>query len=77
MAGSAAFYLSKEGDTVDYVVWKHYRRENTRLGPRLVEQVLEANPGIAALGPVLPIGTRIELPVIEVPDVSESVRLWD
>lgn len=77
MADLAAFYVSKDGDTVDYVVWKHYQQQNARTGPRLVEQVIEANPGLAGVGPILPVGTRIKLPVIEVPDVKETVRLWD
>lgn len=71
--GSAVFYHSKEGETLDEIVWRHYDA-----GIRCaVEIVIEANQGIAALGPILPIGTRIFLPVIEEPKKAESVRLWD
>jgi len=72
MAGSDPFYLSKEGDSVDRIVWKHYERE----GAGLVELVLEANPGIADLGPVLPMGTRVVLPRVPDRKLVEVVRLW-
>ena len=48
---------SVQGDTVDAVVWRHYGRT-----AGLVERVLDANPGLADLGPVLPGGTLINLP---------------
>lgn len=72
MAGSDPFYLSKDGDTVDLIVWKHYGRQNAGL----VERVLAANPGISDFGAILPLNTRIMLPVVEVPKAEESVRLW-
>ena len=72
MAGSVPFYLSEEGDTVDRVVWSHYGRQDAGL----VETVLAANRGLALLGPILPLGTRIDLPVVVVPDAVEAVRLW-
>lgn len=41
------------------------------------EAVLEANPGLAKLGPILPLGTLVELPdLAPVEDVS-IVSLWD
>ena len=73
MAGSAVFYRSKEGETVDEIVWRHYG--NTVAGA--LEIVLEANHGLADAGPVLPLGTRITLPEIETPKEAEAVRLWD
>ncbi len=46
--------------------------------PGAVEAVLEANPGLARRGPVLPAGVRIELPDLEeTPPESGTVRLWD
>ncbi|WP_369011390.1 tail protein X [Pseudophaeobacter profundi] len=42
-----------------------------------LEQVLEANRGLADLGPVLPVGTVVLLPVFEKTRESESVSLWD
>ncbi|WHP66873.1 tail protein X [Phaeobacter inhibens] len=73
MADSAVFYRSKEGETADEIVWQHY---GNRIAGAL-EIVLEANPGLAALGPVLPLGTRIRLPEIEPPKEAEAIRLWD
>nr|WP_252726588.1 tail protein X [Tritonibacter mobilis] len=71
--GSAVFYLSKEGETLDEIVWRHYDA-----GIRgAVEIVIEANRGIAALGPILPVGTRVLLPEIEEPKKAESLRLWN
>jgi len=43
-----------------------------------VEAVLEANPGLADLGPVLPPGTVIQLPDLPRPlETIETVKLWD
>ena len=43
-----------------------------------VEQTLAMNPGLAALGVFLPVGTELELPEPR-PAVKrlETVRLWD
>ncbi|WPZ28987.1 tail protein X [Sulfitobacter sp. OXR-159] len=72
MAGSDPYYQSKEGDTVDLIVWKHYGRQSDGL----VEAVLAANRGLAALGPILPLGTKVVLPPAEEPRAQEAVRLW-
>jgi phage tail protein X len=43
-----------------------------------VEAVLDANPGLAALGPFPPAGTRIALPkVADDTGDGDSVRPWD
>ncbi|WP_333847132.1 tail protein X [Phaeobacter italicus] len=73
MAASAVFYRSKQGETIDEIVWRHY---GNRIAGAL-EIVLEANRDLATLGPVLPINTEIELPAIEAPKEAEAVRLWD
>lgn len=65
-------YRSKTGDTVERIVWLHYERQNDRL----VEMVLNANPGLADHGAVLPEGVLVILPEIEDEPVSGSVRLW-
>ncbi|WP_432256086.1 tail protein X [Limimaricola sp. AA108-03] len=72
MADGVRSYRSSEGDTVDLLVWRHYGR----LDGRLVERVLEVNPGLAAQGPILPAG--IEVVMIEDPGPGEieTVRLW-
>ena len=53
-------YRTKDGDTVDYICWRFYGRENSGQ----VEAVLSANPGLAARGPELPAGVEIVMPII-------------
>lgn len=63
---------ANQGDSVDSLCWRH-------LGSSApVESVLEANPGLAALGPILPEGTLVEL-IDEAPPVSirKTINLWD
>ncbi|MDR8014115.1 tail protein X [Ectopseudomonas guguanensis] len=62
-----------QGDTVDAIVWRYYGRT-----AGLVERVLDANPGLADLGPVLPNGTLINLPAAAPQaEQSQMVNLWD
>ncbi|WPY95588.1 tail protein X [Limimaricola variabilis] len=72
MAAGVKSYRSSEGDVVDRVVWGHYGRQDGRL----VERVLEANPGLADYGPILPAGVLITLPAEPGPSQAETVRLW-
>lgn len=68
-----ATWITSEGDMVDAVCEAHY-------GPRpgAVEAVLEANPGLAERGPVLPAGVAIELPELaDTRPAERVVRLWD
>lgn len=62
-----------QGDTVDLICHRHLGRTD------LVEAVLEANPGIAALGPVLPMGTPLDLPdaIATTAPSKNIIRLWD
>lgn len=69
----AVEYITREGDMLDHIAWKHYGATDNRV----VEQLLEANRGIADLGARLPGGVRIVLPVIAQPAQQEGVRLWD
>lgn len=65
-------YRTVEGDVLDQVCLRHYARTGT------VETVLDVNPGLSAVGAILPAGVEIELP--ELPDseaVIDIVRLWD
>ena len=64
-------YVTVDGDMVDLVCRRHYGR---RRGA--VEAVLEANPGLAARGPVLPAGVEILLPDLPSPGPAIA-RLWD
>lgn len=66
-------YVTRAGDTVDYVAWKFYGSTDNRV----TEQVLEANPGLADQGAVLPAGMTITLPEISAPAKTTGVKLWD
>jgi phage tail protein X len=61
-----------QGDTLDLICHRHLRRTD------IVESVLRANPGLADLGAVLPMGTEVELPD-RVPAATEKplLQLWD
>ena len=64
---------SQQGDTVDLLVYRHFGRTRG-----LVEVVLELNPGLADLGPVLPLGTVVELPTAQADQTSKKlIQLWD
>lgn len=66
-------YTTKQGQTVDLVCLDHYGRTSA-----VTELVLEANPGLAELGPFPPVGTVIVLPDVETrPKERELVKLWD
>ncbi|MEN9530854.1 MAG: hypothetical protein RIQ83_78 [Pseudomonadota bacterium] len=65
-------YRTSDGDTLDYIAWKFYQT----LDGRVVEQLLDANPGIADLGPVLPAGMRVNMPDIAPQQQEQGVRLW-
>lgn len=61
-----------QGDSVDSLCWRH-------LGSSApVESVLEANPGLAALGPILPEGTLVNLPdSAPATSIRATINLWD
>lgn len=48
---------AQQYDTVDALCWRHYGRTQG-----MTEQVLQANPGLAEHGPLLPHGLEVELP---------------
>ena len=73
MAGLGQSFVSREGETVEALVW---RALGTCAG-RIIERVLDANAGLAALGPVLPSGTCVLVPEIPAAVAVERVRLWD
>ncbi|CAE6923184.1 Tail protein X [Pseudomonas marincola] len=64
---------AQQGDTVDALCWRYYGRT-----AGVVEQVLDANPGLADLGPVLPNGTLINMPEAAAQATQRQVvNLWD
>ena len=63
---------AQQGDTLDAICHRYYGRTEG-----VFETVLAANPGLAALGVILPHGTGVELPEVPAAPVTESVNLWD
>ncbi len=65
-------YRTIDGDMLDLICTKHYAD-----APYNIMQVLEANPGLAAMGPVLPAGVQINLPAFEADaPTTPTLRLW-
>jgi phage tail protein X len=66
-------YTTKEGDMADEIAWKTYgdRTEGLVL-------LLEANPHLCRLPPMLPAGIRIERPELpaEPPKPAATVRIF-
>lgn len=61
--------------TVPLLVWRRFKRPM----PGLVEAILDSNPGLAGLGPFLPFGTVVNMPIpIETTSTpsQEAIRLW-
>lgn len=64
---------AQQGDTLDQLCQRHLGRTGG-----VVEAALEANPGLAALGPVLPMGTPVTLPDQASAAAQTSLlQLWD
>ncbi len=67
--------VGSEGFTLSRLIWNRFKRPM----PGLLDQTLEANPNLADLGPFLPVGTVVRLPIPQprpVP-IVEPVRLWN
>ncbi|MCF9034722.1 tail protein X [Acinetobacter nectaris] len=64
---------SIQNDTIDSICWRYYGRSSG-----VVEMVLQANPQLAELDPILPIATDVVLPDISTPQKTETtINLWD
>lgn len=63
---------AQQGDSVDSLCWRH-------LGSTAgVEATLEANPGLAAKGAVLPMGTAVDVPdYTPAAPQTNLIQLWD
>jgi phage tail protein X len=66
-------YTTRDGDTADYIAFKFYGS----LAGQAVEQLLEANPGLADYGPILPGGLQVNLPKLAAASKVKGVALWD
>ena len=66
--------IQGEAITASLLVWRRFKAPM----PGLVERLYEINPRLALVGPFLPVGTVISLPIPaprKEPDVT-PVRLW-
>lgn len=62
--------IAQEGDTVDLIAFN-------RFGQHGMEQaIFDANPGLATISPILPIGTVVIIPLPEIKERSTVDRLW-
>lgn len=62
--------ITRDGVVLDDLVWQHYGRSD------VIAAVLEANPQLAQLPPVLEAGLVIELPELLLPVEEPVIRLW-
>ena len=68
-----ASVIANQGDTVDAICWRYYGRT-----AGVTETVLDANPGLADLGPVIPHGTAVTLSdAAPQAEQRQVVNLWD
>lgn len=63
-------YTTVKGDMLDAICFKRYQTLS------VLSQVLDANPGLAAHGPLLPEGLTIFLPEFDTKKEA-VVSLWD
>jgi phage tail protein X len=65
---------AQQDDTLDLLLHR-----DCGLGPEAINAVLAANPGLAALGPVLPVGTPVLVPAVAIaaPATVKLLQLWD
>ncbi|WCH24356.1 tail protein X [Aeromonas salmonicida] len=63
---------SQQGDTLDLILFRHYGYTSG-----ITEQVLNLNPGLATLGPIIPTGTLINMPAAPTQAEQPLIQLWD
>lgn len=76
MATTETYVVETDGVAIDSMVWRRFRKPM----PGLVERILDANRGLAELGPFLPLGTTVVIPIDDTPvgpAVVDVVKLWD
>lgn len=62
-----------QNDTVDALCWRYYGRTSG-----VTEAVLQANPGLADHGPILPQGLVVNMPeALTSAPQRHMVNLWD
>ena len=67
--------VARSGDKLDLMLWR-----DAGLGPSELTRVLDANPGLADLGPILSLGTIVTVPATadaNATRVCPLIQLWD
>ena len=76
MADTEQIVVRGEGITLPLLIWRRFRKPM----PGLVEKTLDMNPGLAAQGPFIGLGTEVVVPIpAETQTSSEPqgrIRLW-
>lgn len=72
MADAPTTIITQDEDMVDAIAFRHYGTSDGT-----PEAILDANPGLAARGPVLPAGLTIVLPPVARPVPGPAVTLYD
>ena len=68
-----ALYRTKDGDVLDAICLAYYDQSQG-----YIEAVLNANPRLADIGPILPAGIEIELPDFPALTIAnDTLRLWN
>lgn len=68
--------VSRQGDCLEQLIWR-----DAGLGPGEIGRVLDANPGLADLGTILPLGTVVLVPATPLSQADATrtlplVQLW-
>ena len=63
--------VTRDGDTPDLIAWREWGER-----PKGAEELLAANPGLAARGPVLPPGIVVTIPDLPDPE-PPAAKLWE
>lgn len=67
--------VALSGDKLDLLLWR-----DAGLGPAEISRVCDANPGLADLGPILPLGTVVTVPATADARATRAlplIQLWD
>ena len=62
--------VTRDGDVIDDLIWRHYGRSD------VIAAVLESNPHLAQLSPVMEAGLVIEMPGLLLPAEAPVIRIW-
>ncbi|MDX5496644.1 MAG: tail protein X [Wolbachia endosymbiont of Nomada fabriciana] len=66
------YYLTKEGEMLDLICWKHYGFTDG-----VVELALAENLGLAEYGSFLPAGLKIKLSAIQKTVQKSKLKVWE